>query len=66
MFDECTCAQRTAEKMKPLDQFDCLKDDCLHVSWGVAVRALTVGVEESTETEPQKVSETPCWSLKLA
>ena len=60
MFVECTCAQRTAEKTKPLDQFDCLEDGCLHVSWGVVVRALTVGVEESTETEPQKVSESHC------
>ncbi len=66
MFDECACAQRTAEKVKSLDQFDGLKDDCLHDSSGVAVRALTVVIEKPSETEPRKVSESHCWSLKLA
>lgn len=65
MVDEYACAERTAEKVKSLDQFDSLKDDCLHVSCSVAVRASTVGVEEPA-TEPQKVSESHCWSLKLA
>ena len=59
MVDEYACAQRTAEKVKLLDQFDGLKDDCLHVS-------STVGGEEPAETELQKVSKSHCWSLKLA
>ena len=66
MVDECACAQRTAEKVKSLDQIDGLKDDCLHVSSGVAVHALTVGIEEPAETEPQKMFESHCWSSKLA
>ncbi len=66
MLDECACAQRTAEKLKPLDQLDSLKDDCLHVSSGVVVRPLIVVIEEPAETEPQKMSESHCCSLKLA
>ena len=66
MGDECACAQRTAEKVKPLDQFDSLQDDCLHVSLGFAVRALTVVIGKPAETELQKVYESHCWSLKLA
>ena len=66
MVDECACVQRMAEKVKPLDQVDSLKDDCLDVSSGVVVRTLTVVIEESAETEPQKMPESHCCGLKLA